>query len=104
MDLPVKCFRVGETSRSNLRIHFLHVHLWETIVILEEVKLTHPYFPDCDIFFPWKVQNLQHPTTSLCVRFHITIVIPFLPGRNIMTPTVLKGKSFTPMGINSHYP
>ena len=37
-------------------------------------------------------------------RWKITIVIPFLPGENITTPTVSKGKNFTPRGITSHYP
>ena len=32
-------------------------------------------------------------------RWQITIVTPFLPGKNITTPTVLKGKTFTPRGI-----
>ena len=37
-------------------------------------------------------------------RSQITIVIPFLPGENITTPTVLNGKIFTLRVITSHYP
>ena len=32
------------------------------------------------------------------------MIIPFLPGGNITTPTVLEGKPFTLRDINSHYP
>ena len=37
-------------------------------------------------------------------RWQITIVIHFFPGENITTPTILKGKNFTPRGITSNYP
>ena len=36
-------------------------------------------------------------------RWQITIVIPFLPGGNITTSTVSKGKINTPRVITSHY-
>ena len=37
-------------------------------------------------------------------RWQITIVIPFFTRGNITTPTIPKGKTFTPRGINSYYP
>ena len=37
-------------------------------------------------------------------RWQVTIVIPFLPGKNITIPTVWKGKRFSPRGVISHYP
>ena len=38
----------------------------------------------------------------LCTRWQINIVIPFLPGENITTPTVSKGETFTLRGINRY--
>ena len=40
--------------------------------------------------------------TSLKTRWQITIVITFLPGENITTQMVSKGKNFTLRGITSH--
>ena len=37
-------------------------------------------------------------------KWQITILIPFFPGGNITTPMILKGNTFTPRGITSHYP
>ena len=40
-------------SRTNLRIHFVHHHMWDTIVILDMVNCHHPRCPKCDIFVLW---------------------------------------------------
>ena len=37
-------------------------------------------------------------------RWHISIVITFLPGGNITTATVSKDKKFTPRVITNNYP
>ena len=39
---PVKVCRGRMTTRTNLRIHFVHRHMWDTIVILEEGNRTPP--------------------------------------------------------------
>ena len=57
------------TSRSNLQIHFVHHHVRDTIVILEEGNLPHPRCPDCDMFVPWTELKFQHPTTIICARW-----------------------------------
>ena len=58
----------GAKIRTNLRIHFRHRHVQDTIVIPKEGKRPHPCCPDCDIFVPWAALNRSHPTTALCVR------------------------------------
>ena len=46
-----------------MRFHFLHIHVQDTVIILEEVNLTHPW---CLILEPCKVLNGRHATTSQC--------------------------------------
>ena len=56
----------GARSRYNLRTHFFHCHIWDTIVILEEGNRPHPWFPNCDIFVPLSSPKRRHPTTPVC--------------------------------------
>ena len=46
--------------RTGLRIHLLHRDMRDTVVIVEEVNLTHPRFPRCDMLSLWAASN---PTT-----------------------------------------
>ena len=44
---PVEGYRgVGGAIITNLQIHFLLIHVWDIIVILEEVNHPHPFCPD----------------------------------------------------------
>ena len=38
-------------------VHFLHRHVWDTVVILEEGNLPHPRFPLCNILVTWRSLN-----------------------------------------------
>ena len=38
--------------RTAIRVHFLHRHVRDTMIILEEGNLPHPHFPRCDIMVP----------------------------------------------------
>ena len=58
----------GGGSITNLWIHFLHRHLQDTIVIMEEVNCTHHRFPNCDMFAPQTALKYHCPTTTLCAR------------------------------------
>ena len=51
-----------------IRFHFLHWHVRETVIILEEGNLPHPRFPRCDMMVPWKALNRRHVATSQCVK------------------------------------
>ena len=42
---PVEGFQGRAVDRTNLRIHFAHHHMWDTIIILEEGNFPHPCFP-----------------------------------------------------------
>ena len=52
----------------SIRVYFLHRHLRGTLVILDEGKLPHPWFPYSDILVPWVALNGQHTTTTKPAR------------------------------------
>ena len=52
-------------SRTKLRVHFVHPHVWVTIVILEEVNL---HCPRCDMFVLWGALNSRYPNMAICSR------------------------------------
>ena len=54
-------------DRTNLRIQFVHRHIRDTLVILEEGNHPHPRCLNCDVFVPWAALNRRHPTTVLCI-------------------------------------
>ena len=49
-----------------MRVHFLHRHVRDTVIILKEVNLPHPRCPWCEMLVPWKSLNGQHVTTAQC--------------------------------------
>ena len=55
-----------EVIHTNLRLQFLHHHVQYTIIILEEVTLTHPQCELCDIFFLRRYINNMHQNTKSC--------------------------------------
>ena len=48
--------------------HFLHWHVLNTAVILEEGNLPHPRCARCDILVPRRALNGRHPDTAQCAR------------------------------------
>ena len=51
-----------------MQVHFLHGNVQDTVVILEEVNLPHPRFPQCDMLVPWRTLNRRHLITAQCTR------------------------------------
>ena len=52
-NFPVEGCRGGEAvTRAELRVHFLHRHIRDTMVILEDDNLPYPLLPRCDILVP----------------------------------------------------
>ena len=51
-----------------MRVHFLHHQVLDTVVILEEGNLPHPWSPQCNMMFPWSTLNGRQPVTAQCVR------------------------------------
>ena len=65
---PVKGFQVRGVTWTVMRVHFLHINVRYTVVILEEDSLPHPGFPRCNMIFPWTDLNGQHVTTTQCAK------------------------------------
>ena len=55
-------------TRTAMRVHFLHRHVWDNMVILEEGNLPHQQFPLCDMLVPWHALNRRHIGTAQCAR------------------------------------
>ena len=51
-----------------MRVNFLHRHVRDTVVVLEEGNLPHPRCPRCDMLFPWRALNRSHLATAQCAR------------------------------------
>ena len=49
-------------------VHFLHQHVLDTVVILEEGNLPHPRCTRCDMLVLRRALNDRHPATSQCAR------------------------------------
>ena len=56
------------TARTAMRVHFLHRHFLDIMVILEEGNLLHPRCPQCNMMVPWSTLNGRHPATAYCAR------------------------------------
>ena len=65
---PVEGCSGQASTRTATGVHFCHRHERDTVVILEEVNLSHPRCPLCDILVPWKDMNGTHRRTSQCYR------------------------------------
>ena len=63
---PVEgCPGVSET-RAAMRVHFVHRHIHDTVVILEEGNLPLPRCPRCDLQVSRKALNGRHLGTNQC--------------------------------------
>ena len=47
-----------------MQVHFVHRHVQDTVVMLEEGNLPHPRFPRCDLQVPRKALNGRHLGTA----------------------------------------
>ena len=55
-------------TRSAMRLHFLHRHVLDTVVMLEEGNSPHPRCARCDMQVPRRALNGRHPGTALCEK------------------------------------
>ena len=51
-----------------MQVHFLHWHVQETVVILDERNFLHQLCLQCDMMVPWCTLNGRHPVTTHCAR------------------------------------
>ena len=51
-----------------IRVHFLHQHVRDTVILMEKGNPPHSQCPWCDILVPWKALKRRHITTSQCAK------------------------------------
>ena len=51
-----------------MQLHYLHLHVLDTVVMMEEVNLPYPRCTRCNMLVPRWALNFRHPATDQCVR------------------------------------
>ena len=51
-----------------MRVHFVHRHVQDIVVMLKEGNLPHPRCPRCDLQIPRKALNGRHLGTAQCKK------------------------------------
>ena len=51
-----------------MQVHFLYQHVLDTVVIMEEGNLPHPYCTRCEMLVPYRALNSRHPAIYQCAR------------------------------------
>ena len=65
---PVEGCPGALATRTAMRVHFVHRHVQDTVVMLEEGNLPHPRCPRCDLQVPRKALNGRHLGTAQCKK------------------------------------
>ena len=55
-------------KRTAMRVHLVHRHVLDTVVILEEGNFPHPRCARCDMLVPRRTLNGRHPATAQCAK------------------------------------
>ena len=55
-------------NNTNLWIHVSHIHVRDTMIILEEYHQTHLLYTKFDMFSPWKELTGRHTSIEMYVR------------------------------------
>ena len=61
---PIEGCLEQAATRTTMRVHFLHRHVRDFVIILEEGNLPHPRFPHCNMLLPWRALNGRHLATA----------------------------------------
>ena len=65
---PVEGCPGAVATRTAMRVHFLHRHVHDTVVMMEEGNLPLPRCPRCDLQVPRKARNGRHLRTLQCKK------------------------------------
>ena len=63
---PVEGFPGVSATQAAMRVHFVHRHVHNTVVILDEGNLPLPRCPRCDLQVPRRALNWRHLGTNQC--------------------------------------
>ena len=67
-NFPVEGCLGRAVMQTTMQVHFFHLYVRDTVIILEEVNLPHPRCPRCDMLVPWCALNGRHLVTSKCAK------------------------------------
>ena len=65
---PIEGCRGWSATRTAMQVQFIHRHVWDTMIILEEVNLPHPQWHWSDMLVPWRAVNGRNLTTAQCSK------------------------------------
>ena len=69
---PQRCLVEGcpgkLATRTEMWVHFVHRHVLDTMVMLEERNFPHPWCARCDMQVPQRALNGLHPGTAQCAK------------------------------------
>ena len=68
MECPVEGCPGVASSWIFLRVHFVHLHMQDTKVVLEEGNCPLPWYPQCDMFVSWESLNETHLAREVYVK------------------------------------
>ena len=68
MACPVEGFPGRSSSQTALWFHFVHFHVRNTTVVLEEGNQPHLLCHSCGMFVPWKALHSHHPVMEICAK------------------------------------
>ena len=54
--------------RTAMQVHFVHRHVLNTVVMLEEGNSSHPRYPGCYMQVPRRALNWHHLETAQCAK------------------------------------
>eukprot|EP00978_Attheya_sp_CCMP212_P005927 scaffold13219_cov61-Attheya_sp.AAC.3 len=66
INCPIKGCPGKATSRAYLHTHFMHRHVKDTLIILDEGTFPHPRCDHCGMFVPRPAVYTSHPNTAMC--------------------------------------
>ena len=68
INFPVEACPVRATSCTNLQQHLMHRNAEDTIVVLNEGPVTHPWCKQCNMFIPQEAIAAIYLGTEMCER------------------------------------
>ena len=67
-DFLVEGHQGRATKRTGICLNFMHNHMWDTVIIVEEGNPLHPWYNQCDILLLWAGLSRNQPNTAQCKK------------------------------------
>ena len=67
-NFPIEGCLGQAATQTAMQVHLFHRHIWDTVIILEEVNLPHPRCHWCDMLVHWHELNRKHLAIAQCYK------------------------------------